>query len=112
MNLQPAREPRQRTRRLLIATAGIALLWAGSVVAQEAADEAPADVVLPTAGQTSSSAKPGKNGKVCEYEVVTGSRMRKRICHTPEQWEARQRAGKELTRELEGTSISADGSGG
>ncbi len=46
-----------------------------------------------------------KKGKICRTEEVTGSRMPKRVCHTPEQWEARERAGREAVRELDARSV-------
>ncbi|WP_149194827.1 hypothetical protein [Luteimonas suaedae] len=73
----------------------------GQVFAQDAADLAS----VPAAEQTSPSARTGSNGKVCHYEVVTGSRMKKRVCHTPEQWEARERAARDLVREIDGKSL-------
>ncbi len=106
--VRAVRAPWQRCiRHLLFATAGIGLLSIGQVAAQDTADPASS-----AAEQTSPSATPGKNGKICEYELVTGSRMKKRVCYTPERWEARQRAGKELTRELDSKSIGADANGG
>lgn len=104
-----ARAPWQRrVRHLLLAIAGLGLLSIGQVAAQGAADAA-----ATAAGQASPSVKADKAEKVCEYEVVTGSRMKKRVCYTPEQWEARQRAGKELTRELDDNRpVGANAEGG
>ena len=87
---------RHRVRQLVCAIAAVGLLCTGHVVAQEPEE---------AASEQAPTAKPGKNGKVCEYEAVTGSRMKKKICFTPEQWEARQRAAKQLTRELDNRSI-------
>lgn len=102
-----AGEPRRRrVRHLLLAIAATGLLSIGQAAAQEAGEPAVAQAAAPA------GAKPGKNGKVCEYEVVTGSRMKKRVCYTPEQWEAREKAGRELTRELDNRSIGADANGG
>ncbi|HRN62607.1 MAG TPA: hypothetical protein PLF73_09125 [Luteimonas sp.] len=101
-----ARELRQpRIRHLLFAVAAIGLLSIGQAAAQEADESDSAQAAAPA------GAKVGKNGKVCEYEVVTGSRMKKRVCHTPEQWEARERAAKQLTRELDRKPVGADASG-
>jgi len=106
-NAPAASEPRRRhIRHLLFAIAATGLLSIGQVAAQEADEPVTAQAAAPA------GVKPGKNGKVCEYEVVTGSRMKKRVCYTPEQWEARERAGRELTRELDGKSIGADAHGG
>ena len=92
---------RARTRRrgshLLVAVATFGLLSIGQAVAQEA-EEA---VVAPAPA----SARPAGNGKVCEYEDVTGSRMRKRVCYTPEQWQSRERAAKDAVREMDGKAI-------
>lgn len=100
-------EPRQpRIRHLLFAVAAIGLLSIGQAAAQEADESDSAQVAAPA------GAKVGKNGKVCEYEAVTGSRMKKRVCYTPEQWEARERASKQMTRELDNRSIGADAHGG
>lgn len=92
----------RRDRRHLLVILAVGLLSVGQAAAQEAG--APAS--------TQATPAPGKSGKVCRYEDVTGSRMKKRICYTPEQWEARERAAKELVRELDGKSIPRDGSGG
>ena len=69
------------------------------------------ETVKPTTVQTPAP-DVGKNGKVCRSEDVTGSRMKKRVCYTPEQWEARERASKEMVRELDGKSIPKDANGG
>ncbi|MGY1519480.1 hypothetical protein [Luteimonas sp. A482] len=85
-------EWQRHTRHALLAVAAVGLLFLGQATAQEpAADSA----------QTSAPVGPGKNGKVCKQEDVTGSRMKKRVCHTPEQWEARERASRDLVRELD-----------
>ena len=76
----------------LVATAAMGLLSIGQAMAQEADTEA---------AQAPATAVPGKNGKVCQYEDVTGSRMKKRVCHTPEQWAARERAARDMVRELD-----------
>lgn len=78
------------------------LLCMGAVTAQEGtAEDAPARP----------APQPDKNGKICQYEDVTGSRMKKRICMTPEQYEARQRAAREAVRELDARSIPKVGEG-
>lgn len=100
----------RRIRCLLLATAGIGLLSVGQVAAQDAAGPASVEGAAPSAAETS-PVKPGKNGKVCQYEDVTGSRMKKRICYTPEQWEARERAAKELVRELDAKPVGKDALG-
>jgi len=55
--------------------------------------------------------QPERNGKICEYEDVTGSRMKKRVCMTPEQYEARQRAAREAVREMDAKPIPKMGEG-
>ena len=40
------------------------------------------------AANASADAKPAKEKKVCKLQEVTGSFMRKRICHTAEEWQA------------------------
>ena len=74
------------------------LLSLGQAVAQEAQETA----VVPSSMPTSS----GRSAKVCRHEDVTGSRMRKRVCHTPEQWEARERAAKAAVRELDDKPVA------
>lgn len=104
-NVPAARAPWQRRiRHLLFAIAATGLLSIGQAAAQEAGD--------PASAQASASVKPGKNGKVCQLEDVTGSRMKKRICYTPEQWEARERAAKEVVRELDARPVGKDAHGG
>lgn len=76
----------------LVVAAAMTLSSIGPAIAQEAETDASQAPALPA---------PGRNGKVCQYEDVTGSRMKKRVCHTPEQWEARERSAKEAVRELD-----------
>lgn len=71
--------------RLAFAVVVFGLMSVGPAVAQEASE----------------TATPNKSGKICKQEVVTGSRMKKKVCHTPEQWAAREQAGKDLTRDLD-----------
>lgn len=86
------------TRSLSGAVLIIGLFSAGQAMAQEAEQApAPAQAVAPD--------DLNRNGKVCRVEDVTGSRMRKRVCHTPEQWEARERAAYRAVRELDSRSI-------
>lgn len=96
---------RARIRHLRPTIVIIGLLSIGQAAAQEAEEAVSAQASTPVIG-------PGRNGKVCEYEDVTGSRMRKRVCYTPAQWEARERAAKELVRELDGKPIGRNGEGG
>ena len=97
------------SRRLLLALGAVAVLSSGQAVAQDAAGLTSA---LPTVAAGTQTGQADKNGKVCQYEVVTGSRMKKRVCYTPEQWAARESAAKQLTREMDGKSISKDANGG
>ncbi|MGJ4728239.1 hypothetical protein [Luteimonas sp. SDU101] len=76
----------------LVAAVTMSLLSVGLAMAQEAGAEAAQAPAVPV---------PGKNGKICQHEDVTGSRMKKRVCHTPEQWEARERAARDMVRELD-----------
>jgi len=87
--------------RAALAAGVIASLSIGSALAQEAANA--------EAASTPEAAKPDRNAKVCEYELVTGSRMRKKICMTQERRDARADAGRELTRELERKELAVDG---
>jgi len=70
------------------------------VVAQEPAAENAAREALPEDARV-------RNGKICQYEDVTGSRMRKRVCYTAARWEARERNAQALVRELESKSVSS-----
>ncbi|MBV2208644.1 MAG: hypothetical protein KUL77_03650 [Thermomonas sp.] len=91
----------QPSYRILLAAVITALLSLGTAHA------------MPQAAEQHEPSKPDKqNGKVCQSEEVTGSRMKKRVCLTPEQWEARERAGKELKREMDSKPIPKDGQGG
>ena len=97
-------------RRLLLALAVGVLLPSGQAVAQEsAAGQAP---VQPVVAADRQAVQSEKTGKVCQYEEVTGSRMKKRLCYTPEQWAARERAAKEMTREMDGKPVGKDANGG
>lgn len=84
---------------------------AQSVSAQEPAEDTSEESSTPIASQ--------RGEKVCRYEDVTGSRMRKRVCFTQDRWDAREMAAKTLARELdakpvagENNSGSSSGSGG
>ena len=99
--------PVPRSRRFL--RPGV--LYCGLVVAatlsgvgqvSAAVQDAP---VQDDATEVASAPKVNKNGKICKTEDVTGSRMPKRVCYTPEQWEARQRAGRDAVRELDARSV-------
>lgn len=93
----------RRMRGVLVVCVGIGALSVGQVMAQDSEEQAAVAEVAP--------AKPAKQAKVCRVEDVTGSRMRKRICRTPEQWEARERAAQQLTRELDARSVGKDARG-
>ncbi len=86
-----------RARHLLLMSLGFTALVIGPAVAQQA----PQQVLQMGSDEAATVAKPGANSKVCEYEKVTGSRMKKRVCYTPEQWEARQHAAKDAKREMD-----------
>ncbi len=101
--------PRWWSKGLRTAVSCVALLAGGQALAQEAAT---APAAQPDAADAAQSAASGRGDKVCQYEDVTGSRMRKRVCYTPQQWEARERASREFVRELDGRSIGRQGEGG
>lgn len=95
-----------RARRLKIRCTLFAVLAAGlsvsghSALAQETDDN--------VSEENSDSVASGGDGKVCQYEDITGSRMRKRVCHTPERWEAREMAAKNLVRELDAKPVAGE----
>lgn len=97
------------SRRLLLALGAVVLLSSGQAAAQDAAGLRSSQ---PTVAADTQRGQAGKNGKVCQYEVVTGSRMKKRVCYTPEQWAAREAAAQQLTREMDGKPLSKDANGG
>lgn len=80
----------------------VSLLSIGPAVAEEAPEPTPTQA---PAEQANASPKTGGNGKVCRFEAVTGSRMKKRICHTPERWAARERASRAFARDLDHKTI-------
>jgi len=87
-------------KQLSLAMLAAGLLALGQAVASDpAATDASAAPATP---------KTGKSGKVRTYEVVTGSRLKKRVCLTPEQWAARERAAKELGRELDARPVGKE----
>lgn len=92
---------------LVLATLGLLIL--GQASAQDAAGLDSAQAAL--APPATAAAKPDKNGKICQYEDVTGSRMKRRVCLTPEAWEARQKAAKDFARELDAKPVSKDADG-
>lgn len=81
------------------------LALAGEAAAQDAEDT---DVKTP---EPVASGIGSSGEKICRYEDVTGSRMRKRVCQTAEQWEARERASKSLARELDGRAVRGQSDG-
>lgn len=87
-------------RRLSLAVLVGALSCVGQVAAQE--------VEASAAPQPSTPVTTGREDKVCHYEDVTGSRMKRRVCHTQERWEAQERAGKTLMRELDNRPVRGD----
>ena len=92
---RPGGHPALHLMLSFVAAAGV--LAFGPAAAQET------DGTPPVA--QAESARPNKDGKICRVEDVTGSRMRKRICHTQEQWDARERAAQNLVRELDGKPV-------
>lgn len=87
----------------------IGFLTIGQAVAQEAEEPTSAQAETTVAQQ---AVVTGRNGRVCRYEDVTGSRMKRRICYTPKRWEARERAAQELVRELDAKPIGRNVDGG
>lgn len=88
---------RRGLRLMLSFAVGASILAFVPAMAQETGGTTPA--------VQAEGAKPGKQGKICRFEDVTGSRMRKRICHTQEQWDARERAAQNLVRELDAKPV-------
>jgi|GEM_PF-764201 len=120
MNLRSSRFPLSRVHALkedrwyafparLLGWAALGLLSLGQAWAQDAT--APAEG-QPGNRQAVSADPLNKNGKVCKREDVTGSRMPKRVCYTPDQWEARERAAREAVREMDARQAGMDGQGG
>ncbi len=87
----------QRSRRAVVASGALmaCLAFSGQVSGQAPPPESPA------ATEALPADVPASNEKICRYEDVTGSRMRKRVCHTAERWEARERQSKAMVRELD-----------
>jgi len=92
-------------RRLALVLLVGSLLSIGQVGAQDAAQGAVQDVEASSLAPSLPPDAQIRNGKVCQYEDVTGSRMRRRVCHTPERWKARERGSKALVRELDSRPI-------
>lgn len=95
-------------RRLALVLLVGSLLSIGQVGAQDAAQVAVQDVEASSLAPSLPPDAQIRNGKVCQYEDVTGSRMRRQVCHTPERWEARERAAKTLARELDNRPVRGD----
>lgn len=92
---------RRSSGRPIFAALVAGALGIGPAMAQDAPENDTAAEV-----RASTPAESSRNGKICRFEDVTGSRMRKRICHTPEQWVARERAAQAAVRELDGKSVA------
>ena len=102
----------RRCRLLALAAASIGLLALGQAMAQEAPRADAAQVAAEQNPRTASARRGGRDGQVCHYEEVTGSRMKKRVCFTPEQLEARERAGRQLVRDLDAKPLGENVPGG
>jgi hypothetical protein len=61
-----------------------------AAAAPEASAAKPADAVVADA-----PAAPSKSRQVCKTEALIGSRVPKRVCATPAEWEARRRDDRE-----------------
>lgn len=94
-----------RKQCLLLAISGFALLASGQALAQEAV---PANATHADASAAEQAPRSEKKDKVCKSEDVIGSRMKKRVCYTPEEWEERERAAKELKREMDAKPVTKD----
>lgn len=97
-NTSTARASTSRVRRILLATLSASLLSMGQAIAEDAPETAPPQA---SNEQAAATPKPGRNGKICQVEEVTGSLMKKRVCKTPEQWAARENAAKRAVREMD-----------
>lgn len=77
-----------------------------AAMATEAKDQAPAAAAVAKASddaakQTSKDGKDHKAEMVCTTERVTGSRFARRICHSREEREMMQRAGRETVDKIQ-----------
>ena len=97
-----------RRRKWLAAAFLLLLLPMSQASAQEAEEVAHSEA----ASVAAPVVQPEQAERVCSYEDVTGSRMRKRVCRTAEQWEARERAAKGLARELDAKPVAERINGG
>lgn len=109
-----SRFPRARQRYrcmqfLRCAALAVSLLPFGVVVAQEPTPDA-TQAAAPVADPVATGVR--RSEKVCAFEDVTGSRMKRRVCYTPEQREARERAGREMTRGLDARPVAGEEVGG
>ena len=80
----------------------------GSAMAQQVQQQATQQAPQLSSGAGTSTSKQDSSSKVCEYEKVTGSRMKKRVCYTSEQWKARQQAAKDTAREIDRKPVGVD----
>ncbi len=80
-----------------------ALLAATSwTLADDTKKDAPASSTVKTAEAADKSApKDPKQEMICTNERVTGSRFSRRICHTREEREMMQRAGRETVNKIQ-----------
>ncbi|MDC7806251.1 hypothetical protein PQS31_05365 [Luteimonas sp BLCC-B24] len=86
---------------LLIAASTFAAQLAS---AQESAGDASEESANPVETQ--------RGEKICQYEDITGSRMRKRVCFTQERWDAREMAAKNLVRDLDAKPVAGENNAG
>ena len=113
---QPSRTSEAHTARqgrvlhLLLAAAALAALPVGNVVAQQADQPSATPAHAPEVDEAA-QAKKNKKDMICEYETSVGTRMKKKVCYTRAQMEARKRAGQNLMREVDRKPLNEDKSG-
>lgn len=49
----------------------------------------------------SAAAEVNENGEICRFRDVTGSNFRRKVCGTPEEWAAIERASREATKRIQ-----------
>ena len=88
----------------------LSLLPMAATAQQASPAETPTITAAPEAAVVKNAG--AKEKKECRSEEVTGSRFKKKICFTPEQWAERDRHTREFMQELDSRAVKRDGNGG
>jgi hypothetical protein len=94
---------------MFISLLSATVLLAGPATAQEAAPTTAAAPAPAAKVADNARAKSDKYGVVCHFEQVSGSRMGKKVCYIPAEYEAKRREDRQALERLQ--AFPRDGGG-